>query len=643
MKTRIMLGVLIVMAMTVPFLLAQDQVATMGPAKLKIGDEIAITYNPSVKSATLRDVKDITAEVLLAKSSGDMPQLMELPMKKEGSAWKTTFKLTDEKARMLLLRFTSGDQKDDNGEKSWETMVYGSNGNPLEGAHLMRASMLRSGSYSPTDFKIEKDMTAAAAELSQERALYPENYAAQFMQWAMMLREKPGDETKAQIKSELEKVYEKVKSKEVLLSQFVGMFQQVGMKEKSEEIRKTALATYPKGKLAENTRLNEVYSEKDAAKRVTLMEKFLADFPQQGINKENYEMTLASLRMNAFVSAKKYDEARAVLESMPKQNGGAYNGLAWPLIEKGEQLDLAVALAKKGVDLLRNPDPSSKPPFYSTKQWKRSNKMGLGMVLDTYGFGLIQLGKTKEAEPVMKEAVELSNGEDADVNQRLVLCYVKNEHYDKAIVAAADFIQKGKSNDKLVEAYKAAYVKVKGSDKGFDEAIAQAKQTGKDELKKELAKGRVNKRAIDFALKNLEGKVVKLSDLRGKVVVLDFWATWCGPCKASFPYLQQVYNKYKDNPKVVILALNTWENVSGKEREDLVKKFMADNKYTFPVLYDEGFVEKYGVDGIPTKFVIDKKGMIQFKTIGFTGEKMVGEMIMQFEMLLDDNFYSSLN
>ncbi|MBF8294290.1 MAG: resA 6, partial [Bacteroidetes bacterium] len=197
-------------------------------------------------------------------------------------------------------------------------------------------------------------------------------------------------------------------------------------------------------------------------------------------------------------------------------------------------------------------------------------------------------------------------------------------------------------NDKMVEAYKAAYIKVKGSDKGFEESMAQAKQAAKSDLKKELAKGRVNKPAVDFALKNLEGKIVKLSDLRGKVVVIDFWATWCGPCKASFPYLQQVYNKYKDNPKVVILAVNTWENVSGKEKEDLVKKFMADNKYTFPVLYDEGFVEKYGVSGIPTKFVIDKKGMIQFKTIGFTGEKMVEEMIMQFEMLLDDNFYSSL-
>ena len=66
--------------------------------------------------------------------------------------------------------------------------------------------------------------------------------------------------------------------------------------------------------------------------------------------------------------------------------------------------------------------------------------------------------------------------------------------------------------------------------------------------------------------------------------MLDFWATWCGPCKASFPSLQKIYSKYKDNSDVVILALNTWENKTGKELEDLVKGFIADNKYTFCVL-----------------------------------------------------------
>jgi thiol-disulfide isomerase/thioredoxin len=275
-------------------------------------------------------------------------------------------------------------------------------------------------------------------------------------------------------------------------------------------------------------------------------------------------------------------------------------------------------------------------------QWKQTNERDLGMILDTYAYGLYQLGKTVEAEAAYKEAYKLTEGEQEDINQRVVECLVRNGKYKEAIGTAAGSIKKGMANDKLMESYKIAYVKVNGSESGFDGALAEVRGEAKREMKKELMKGRINKPEIDFALKGLDGKTVKLSDLKGKVVVIDFWATWCGPCKASFPALQKIYEKYKDNPKIVILALDTWERVAGAEREALVKKFVEENKYTFPVLYDEGFVEKYGVEGIPTKFVIDKKGMIQFKSIGFySDQKMLDEMELWFEVLLDENFYIS--
>jgi thiol-disulfide isomerase/thioredoxin len=181
---------------------------------------------------------------------------------------------------------------------------------------------------------------------------------------------------------------------------------------------------------------------------------------------------------------------------------------------------------------------------------------------------------------------------------------------------------------------------VKGSEQGFEKLVEEEKAGGKKAEEQKLAQGMMNKPAIGFALKDLGGKTVTLKSLKGKVVVVDFWATWCGPCKSSFPFLQQVYEKYKTNASVMILAVNTWENKAGGEREALVKAFLAENKYTFPVLYDEGIVEKYGVEGIPTKFVIDRRGMIRFKSVGFeNGAKMVGELTAQIDRLLSDKFY----
>jgi thiol-disulfide isomerase/thioredoxin len=182
---------------------------------------------------------------------------------------------------------------------------------------------------------------------------------------------------------------------------------------------------------------------------------------------------------------------------------------------------------------------------------------------------------------------------------------------------------------------KEAFVKKEGNAEGFDKLVATAKERGAAKAKEKLMAERVNKPAPDFSAKNITGETVQLAQLKGKVVVLDFWATWCGPCKAAFPFVQKVYQKYKDNPDVVILAVNTWENEKGAEREKLVKKFLEDNQYAFPVVYDETqVVEKYKVEGIPTQFFVDRKGVIQFKTVGFEGPEAEQGMAMKIDLLL---------
>ena len=128
--------------------------------------------------------------------------------------------------------------------------------------------------------------------------------------------------------------------------------------------------------------------------------------------------------------------------------------------------------------------------------------------------------------------------------------------------------------------------------------------------------GRVNveaKPASDFNLELLNGGTLTLSDLRGKVVLVDFWASWCPPCRQEAQTLAQVYREYADQP-VEFIGVDIWDR-----REDALAYI---NNYNVP--YPNGIDEKgtilinYGVTGIPEKFLIDQNGILRQKLVGPT-------------------------
>lgn len=135
--------------------------------------------------------------------------------------------------------------------------------------------------------------------------------------------------------------------------------------------------------------------------------------------------------------------------------------------------------------------------------------------------------------------------------------------------------------------------------------------------------------APDFELTTLDGETVLLSDYQGKKVILNFWATWCPPCKAEMPHMQKFYEKYKDQG-VEILAVNLTSQDKGVDK---VKAFVEENGLTFPILLDEeGEVgQKYQIATIPTSYMIDTKGNIVQTIVGPMDEEMMESLISKAE------------
>ncbi|MFT7308642.1 MAG: thiol-disulfide isomerase/thioredoxin, partial [Spirosomataceae bacterium] len=180
------------------------------------------------------------------------------------------------------------------------------------------------------------------------------------------------------------------------------------------------------------------------------------------------------------------------------------------------------------------------------------------------------------------------------------------------IIAANNFLNPELDVEYLVDL--ASRVEKEGKDHYFAKLFVQQMNA--------KSAGQVGAMAPDFDLVDLNGKQVKLSELRGKKVIIDFWATWCGPCIMSFPGMKQAMDKYKDRDDVKFLFVNTFERVSTDEWEATVDKFVKRRGFDYlnPVL-DIGSETAltYGVEGIPAKFCIDAEGKISHKSTGYMG------------------------
>ena len=133
--------------------------------------------------------------------------------------------------------------------------------------------------------------------------------------------------------------------------------------------------------------------------------------------------------------------------------------------------------------------------------------------------------------------------------------------------------------------------------------------------------------APDFWFETAQGQTTSLSELEGKIVLINFWATWCTYCKAQFPYIQQIYDEWPGE-ELVVLAINV-----GDSSED-VASFMQSNSLSFPVLLDSESeaASLYGVPGLPTTLFIDKEGLFQNCKIGaFQSTEEIESILNQLE------------
>jgi len=583
-----------------------------------VGEKITLTYDPA--GTAVDGKKDITASAIFLDNK-DYPAA-DIDLKPDGKL--LTGEITiPANAKAFFVKIEAGDQVDNNGEKGYVYMIY-KDKQPVEGAYAMEGYFLASGMGAQLA-KIKSDQKEGAELYKKEFALYPKSADEYGSYYYYLVGRNP--DHKAEIEAKIASSEKSSDEKDMMLA--MQLYSSMGQTTKSDSLAKIIKGKFPNGKFVQQDMMVNIYKEKDIHKKDSLFTVYATKYPENLTDKstslDNLKSTMAwtylkEADMDNYTRYEKQIKNKSIMI-------GYWNNVAWNWAVAGQHLAEAEKISRQAVDLIadevKNPVASA---YNSPKQAKKNALSSYNANADTYAYILWKENKSAEALPYMKEVYDRTSDE-ANSSEHYAQILAGVGQYEKAMEIISKSMKGGQNSAVLKEELKKDYVKVKGSDTGYDKYLAELETASKEKLMANMAKTMIKQPAPTFTLTDLDGKAVSLADLKGKVVIIDFWATWCGPCKASFPGMQMAVNKFKDNPNVKFLFVDCWENGDQDKYIDGVKKFIGDNKYTFHVLVDDKgddgrqskVVSTYKVDGIPTKFVIDKNGNIRFKYVGYSG------------------------
>jgi len=288
----------------------------------------------------------------------------------------------------------------------------------------------------------------------------------------------------------------------------------------------------------------------------------------------------------------------------------------------------ALKYARQYEELLRQSRAQPAPGHMSQPQWQEEVDKGLGRVLACEARATGNLGKPAEAAALARKGYEtypsaesarelgrwlVSLGKDQDAlgpyADAFTIPDIRNTDGDRA-----------KDRAELGDLYRKIY----GSEKGLGDIVLEAYDRTTGVLAARRLRLRQNdpnaqaSNVLDFTISGVDGAKLPIASLKGKAVVFDFWATWCGPCRVQHPLYEEVKRRFQDSPEVVFLSINTDDD------HELVEPFLKDNHWSQQQVYfEDGLARGLAINSMPTTIVLDRRGEVISRMNGFVPARFV--------------------
>ncbi|MBL1410426.1 TlpA disulfide reductase family protein [Sphingobacterium faecale] len=357
-----------------------------------------------------------------------------------------------------------------------------------------------------------------------------------------------------------------------------------------------------------------ILKETTAQGALAIYQDILMRYPEDKYQNVGYLFDMSRLYLIPTLIRFDYPQALDYLKDVKSEYliRPIYESVVGSLVSKGEsQKAEQLLLAEiKRTDALRADDKVVSETYYHH--------------LLTYAKFQKNAGRTAEALKNIEELRMADKLPGGQLGFYALLLHDNGQHREAARIFEM-LTKEGRTNPEEKKAFKDSWLTFNASEKDFDAYVAQLTTTMKSNISEEITKNMKVYQAEPFELRDMDGKTVSLASLKGKIIFLDFWATWCGPCVGSFPAMKRASELYKNHKDVVFLFVNTFEkSLDYETRKKEVHAFLEKGKYDLHILLDENtgksyhMSDAYQVKGIPAKYIIDKNGMVQYAFTGFS-------------------------
>jgi thiol-disulfide isomerase/thioredoxin len=582
---------------------------SLSPTEPKAGQKVLITYHPE---------KQISSSAIFCYlyQNRDETRVTVLPMQNTNNQFTAEFVIATDTKSFLMVFHDSTGVIDSNKDQGYMSAVY-ENGKPVAGAFASMADM--HVGWRNFVFSITKNFDVALNLYQKEFAQNPYLKRKHYLFYLFALQGSK-NLNKNQYKKELLglTLYDDLTEVEL---RFLGkLFAEINENSTYRELKRLRFEKYPENQAVieeDNRYFNiEFGTEKSFSKKKEMYDAFCSRYAdlKDTISIKTTQFKRGSMLAKLavyFLKENRVDEWETEVAKLNERARlSAFHLASCDLLNKEAYLDKAETFARIAsnlqLKLLKTYKHWIEVFDLTEEQLRYYRYKDASWIFQNYGLVLMKNNKQVMADSVLREAaITYGQRENSEINNAYIDCLVKS----------------GKTN--LAQKEAISFVKAQKSSPHIDAFLNQInKSSGSDSLTEiNVAINRIPVNLISeplpfFNFVDSSGIAVTAESLKGKIVVVDCWATWCGSCIEGFAGMYNLQKKYKNSPDVLFLFLNTSE--FGGNAEEKTRKLMESRNYNFRVIFDHENLagEKLGINALPTKFVVDKEGKIRFRQVG---------------------------